>query len=37
MAREYLDKCPQGEELHCMNCFDTGRIWLELKKILEIR
>ena len=35
MAHEYLDKCPQGEELHCMNRFDMGSVWLEVKRIVK--
>lgn len=36
MAYEYLLKCPQGDEFHCMNRFDMGSVWLKLKRILGI-
>jgi len=35
MAHEYLLKCPQGDELHCMNRFDMGSVWLEVKRIVK--
>lgn len=34
MAHEYLLKCLQGDDFHCMNRFDMGSVWLELKEFL---